>query len=447
VPCTLELAGVIIKKQLQRDSIVYLISKIIPGGMGLLSVMTFVRLVGYEEYGRYAVALSLATTVSAWAAGWLNPGILRFKSDWGGVDGTSRFRGAIAVGLAISAAGGGITVFVGLGFLFDRSSSLSILTAGVAAAAVSYAIVLTMLQAGLLSIAVAKLEAARTVLAFLVPVAIIVATHNRSYTWLLVGALSGYLVPLALVAAATRVRVGQAQASIRTMVVSARPILRQIWLFGWPVALWALGSQGLSVWDRYLIQQFRGYTDAGIYASMYDVVVRSLSLLFFPITLATHPIVMKLWNTGARRAALDVIKTSIAYQIALCIPILLGFLVLAPLVTRVVLGPNHNQAVRLVIPLALGGCLWQLALLVHKPLEIMCATKRMLVAISFAFGFGLAANYLLIPRYGMLAASYVNVAAAVTYLTSLFLLTPIDDLRRQAAQPHSIADDRLAASI
>ena len=35
--------------QLQRDSVMSLISKLVPGCMGLLSVATFVRLFGYEQ--------------------------------------------------------------------------------------------------------------------------------------------------------------------------------------------------------------------------------------------------------------------------------------------------------------------------------------------------------------------------------------------------------------
>src|SRR2546428_12802584 len=52
--------------KLFRDAFNYFLSKVVPGLMGLLSVLVFVRLVGYEQYGRYAVVFAF---VMAWASG------------------------------------------------------------------------------------------------------------------------------------------------------------------------------------------------------------------------------------------------------------------------------------------------------------------------------------------------------------------------------------------
>src|SRR6266478_3554243 len=67
---------------LVQDAFNYFLSKIVPGLMGFLSVLVFVRLVGVEQYGRYAVVFAF---VMAWASGlaaWLSQGILRFQSQW-----------------------------------------------------------------------------------------------------------------------------------------------------------------------------------------------------------------------------------------------------------------------------------------------------------------------------------------------------------------------------
>jgi O-antigen/teichoic acid export membrane protein len=64
----------------------------------------------------------------------------------------------------------------------------------------------------------------------------------------------------------------------------------------------------------------------------------------------------------------------------------------------------------------LGGFLWQIALLVHKPLEIMQRTKTMLCGMLGVLLIELAGNYLLVPRFGMQSAVYVFLFGAIAYV-------------------------------
>src|SRR3989454_12284475 len=73
--------------KLFRDAFNYLLSKVVPGLMGLLSVLVFVRLVGYEQYGRYAVVFAFVMAWASGMAGWLSQGILRFQNQWRGAPG------------------------------------------------------------------------------------------------------------------------------------------------------------------------------------------------------------------------------------------------------------------------------------------------------------------------------------------------------------------------
>jgi len=190
----------------------------------------------------------------------------------------------------------------------------------------------------------------------------------------------------------------------------------------------------LLVSDRYFLQRFYGYADAGVYASMYDVIVRSFSLIFMPVTLAIHPLVMNLWNSGKRADALRAINTGVLYQLLLFVPIAVGLFFLSPLMTRMVLGRQSPLASALVLPLTVGGFLWQVCLLSHKPLELLCQTKRMLVGISLAFAINIGGNWLLVPHYGYRASAYLTIASAIAYLLMLSILTPLEELRRSAAR-------------
>jgi O-antigen/teichoic acid export membrane protein len=414
----------VISTKLVRDTFNYFVSKIVPGLMGLLSVATFVRLVGYEQYGHYAVLLATVTAFAAGVVGWLSQSILRFQSRHHGTAEAESFNRATDTGLLLSALLGGSVL--GLALWFSRTNSATIVAISVClyVAMLVYNFEMTRLQASLDSGGVARMETIRAVGAFVIPLALIFASSRSHYSLLLVGLLGGYLIPLA-----GRAFQGSGH---RAIMILRNPLLDKqergflgsLWSYGWPVALWLFSQQSLVVSDRYFIQRFWGFSAAGVYASMYDVIVRSFSLLFVPITLAVHTALMHHWNTGSRHLTRRILSQAIKYESLLFLPVGAGLFLGASWASRLVLGRENPEAASIVLPLAIGGFLWQLALLAHKPLEILCQTKRMLVGGLVALAVNVAGNYFLVPRFGYRAAAYLSVVSSLVYLLMLFVLIP-----------------------
>ena len=65
-----------------KDSFKYSVTKIIPGVMGLLAVIVFIRMIGAEEYGKYSVQLSFLMAYSSLTVGWLNKTTFRDYSKY-----------------------------------------------------------------------------------------------------------------------------------------------------------------------------------------------------------------------------------------------------------------------------------------------------------------------------------------------------------------------------
>ena len=65
-----------------KDSLKYSVTKIIPGVMGLIAVIVFIRMIGAEEYGKYSIQLSFLMAYSAFTVGWLNQSTLRYYSNY-----------------------------------------------------------------------------------------------------------------------------------------------------------------------------------------------------------------------------------------------------------------------------------------------------------------------------------------------------------------------------
>ena len=420
-----------LKRKLLRDSFNYFISKAIPGLTGLLSVLIFVRLVGTEEYGRYSVLFALVMALAAGVSGWLPQGILRFFSMSQTRRESKHFKSAILAGFFLS-AGVGIAVLAVTLWIKRQSFWESTLAVVLLAASVFYSVFLTELQAMLKSRTVVFWEATRSITSLVVPLCIILITGRRSSVLLLVGVFVGFALPLLGVQWRDPAeKKGQEAGIARDSWRNAMQALRKMWTYGWPVGIWSMCFMSQSALDRFFIQHYSGYSDSGTYAAIYDVIVRSFSVLCFPLVLSSNSLVMAHWNNSDRRGAISLIWKSLKYQ---SIIVLLFFVVLAVSsnqVSHLVLGRKYIASSALVFPLAVGGFLWQISYLVHKPLELMCLTKRMLGAMIVALTVSAIGNWLFIPRFGYVAAAYVSIAAPVSYLLVTAALIPLAAFRRE----------------
>jgi O-antigen/teichoic acid export membrane protein len=402
----------------------YFLSKIAPGLSGLLAVVIFVRLSGYEQYGRYAVVFATVTAFSAGVAGWLSQSILRFQSIHHETVAADSFNRAINVGLLLSTLIGG--AFLGVVLWLSGRHSPAVLAISVAlyGAMLGYAVEMTRLQASLDSRGVVRMEAVRAVGALGIPLLLMLGTWRRDYSLLLFGIFCGYLIPIAGQILSQKGRAAILDLKRPFLAEPGLTFLRDLWSYGWPVALWLFCQQSLVVSDRYFVQRFWGYSAAGIYASMYDAIVRSFSLIFAPITLAVHTVLMHHWNTGNRDRTKRMLAEAIKYETLLFLPVAAALYVARAWISRLVLGHANVEAAPVVLPLAIGGFLWQLALLAHKPLEILCQTKRILLGGFVALAANVAGNYFLTPRFGYRAAAYLSIMSGVVYLLMLLILVP-----------------------
>jgi O-antigen/teichoic acid export membrane protein len=420
-----------LKQKLLRDSLHYFVSKAIPGIMGVFSVLAFVRLVGRAEYGRYSVLLALVTACTAGLSAWLPQGILRYFSLSHGEPEAARFKSATLLGLLLSIVSG--TLVLGGALWFERQPFWSgVLGVLLLASGIFYGVFVIELQAMLKSHKVASFEAIRSISCFVVPIGIIFLAGKRSAGALLTGVLAGYILPLLAAWWKDQDRANYVRTALNSHSWNRDlKVLRTIWRYGWPLGIWSMCLTLQSAIDRYFIQHYSGDASAGSYAAMYDIIVRSFSLLCFPVVMSANSLVMERWNKGDRRSAVSLIGSSLKYQIVISVLLFLGLVFLAQQVNHVILGGRHEASSALVLPLAVGGFLWQISYLAHKPLELLCLTKRMLAAMIVALMVSAGGNYLFIPAYGYTAAAYVAIAAPLAYLLATVVLTPMAEFRQE----------------
>jgi O-antigen/teichoic acid export membrane protein len=415
-----------LRSPLVWDSLGYFGSKVVPGLMGLLSVPVFIRIIGLDEYGRFAVILPVLMAVAGASSGWLAQGILRFhpaSTDEGQrqVAFDRAVRGSVLGSVLVTtiALGG---VLAGLHYsVFDSLTALAFCLS-----LLTYTVVLAKFQAQLRPTAVLRREIIRSVGGFLVPVALIMITGRKQFELLLLGQAVAYTIGfIPSLRFRDHSQPIDEDVSVATLsyLGSGREIVGQLWRFGWAVGLWLLLSQLLPVIDRWVIQKFTGYGSAGVYASLYEIAIRSFSFLMFPLTQAAHPRIMRSWNDGQFARAYEIIRSSIGYQVAIFLAVFVAVSVFAHRITALILGFDDRTAAHILPILILGGFLWQLALLLHKPLEIMQKTGTMLAGMASVVVLNFAASWLFIPRFGYQAAAYIFTLSACSYIAFTLCVT------------------------
>jgi O-antigen/teichoic acid export membrane protein len=425
------------------DSCSYFGGKVVPGLTGLISVPIFIRLIGLDQYGRFAVFVPFLMAIAGGSSGWLAQGVLRFhpvstdpparQSAFDRAVTRCTIASAVVTGFGTAAVLAGLRYSI-LTSLAALAFCLSLLT---------YTVILSKLQAQLRPVSILRREIVRSIGGFAFPLILVAITGRRQFELLLLGQAIGYACAFWLGSGWEPRAIespGSSAKEIPTASLSTRGISRQLWHFGWAVGLWLLLSQVLPVIDRSAIQRFAGYASAGVYASLYEIAVRSFSFLAFPLTQAAHPRIMRAWNEGRFAASYRIIRYSVLFQVTIFVAVLGGVFVLAPRIIRLILGFNDLTAAHLLPVLLLGGFLWQLALLLHKPLEISHRTLTMLGAMSAALVLNVICCFLFIPRYGYLAAGYILVASASSYIAIILCLTGFRALRGYTPAPEPWGD-------
>jgi len=200
----------------------------------------------------------------------------------------------------------------------------------------------------------------------------------------------------------------------------------ELFKFGWPLSIWLTISLALQFFDRFFINYFYDYNLTGVFAGFYDLVVRIYSILIFPITMAVHPRMMSLWNKSCYSDAISILKISMLIQFLIfsCVYIIINLFFNE--ITYILLwmfADLNPEYFHLLLPMLVGGFIWQFALLIHKPIELNKKTHLMLISISIALIVNLIGNIIFLPKYGLIATAYTFILSGILYITSSIIIS------------------------
>ncbi len=191
-----------------------------------------------------------------------------------------------------------------------------------------------------------------------------------------------------------------------------RPLLGKAIRYGLPLIPAALAMWVLDRSDRFLIGYYLDPTDVGIYSAHYTIGIM-ISLVHGPIQMALVPKVLELWSGDRETADLYIAN---AYKFLLVASVL--FVALAPVLAEPLFLVIANEQVANkcaldVLLIASGTSLLGLANVEFSALYASGRTRAIGFFSALSAVVNVAANLLLIPRFGIVAAAF---ATAVAYI-------------------------------
>lgn len=377
----------------------YLSAKLIPGACSLLAVAVFVRLLGEQGYATLSLFLAATIFASTVGAGWIRQALLRAA----GSHRLSDLPKALMAATLVSSAGLMLLIIQSTGL--TRSGAVTVLAGVALASAVTWqSTVLADVQAAGAFREYTRLEALRAIGGLLLAILFSISYPDPAAVLLAfatAGLLGSYCRPS--VRSTQRRRLSNRDAG-------------NWWRYGWPMAAWLACAIVLQLSDRFLIAYLIGVKDAGYYAALYDIVNRGVSMVMIPLTLAAHPVIMRLYNQRLFWQAISECKRLLLRQLIVASCVVIAMTTAAGILLKVSGVTARGNDTVLIGLLALSAALWQIGLVLHKPMELGSETRRLLVFILTATSANIAANLLLLATLGLMFAAMSSVGGSLIYI-------------------------------
>jgi O-antigen/teichoic acid export membrane protein len=409
-----------------RAAGIYLMTRVVAGGFGLLAVMIYTRLLEPQAYGLYALLISAVFALFEILFRWICASTVRFLPS--ASHARSPVLGAAIGGYAIIAA---FVVLATLALLLTGATPLTprllLLSAAVLLAHAAGEVMLAVVQArqrpGLYSVLVASRAAG------IVGIGTLMLLLGYGVEGLLIGFLLANAAPILVLV------VRHAGDLLASRCEPAR--LRTFAAFGLPIAIVGISGTCIAISDRYVIAALLGVDAAGFYAAPYDLAFRSLNMVMLGCFLALSPLVFRSFDSDGEGVARQHLISQAQLHLMAGLPLAFLLGLGAPVVSRVAFGDDFRATADELMPWFAAAAFLQ-GLQAFYISYLFTIYRRTLANAAICVGaalVNLGLNFLLVPSVGLVGAA---IATLISY--GLVIAASVIGARRWMTLPWPVAD-------
>lgn len=363
-------------RKFRNDLIFYQFGAIIPSINNFLNIFILKHFLPPEDFGFFSLRMGLSALISLAGIGWLSQSIVRLVAAEREHK-THFLKGALLTGGGILAvlAGGAATI---LTVFFDDAGIAPILMAIGCVSSGIQLLMVSYIQANFNSKSYLVGEALRTGLYLGLSFLAVTFFKGKAALPLLWAAFivanlfgSLFLLKKCNVALSMLIRL-----PIRGyLLVHWKRVVQ----YGAPLALWFIIISCMNYVEKPLLLVFTlDYGKVGNYQAMYDILNKGATLILYPIGYALFPHLVQSFEQNDLRRTRGLLKKIIGLELLLLALAIAAYLIFGfNLLVQLFSLPDNNDFYTTGLIVLVSTFVWQLAIIMHKPLELKKRTLLM----------------------------------------------------------------------
>lgn len=406
-----------IGNRFRTDLIFYQLGVIVPGISNFAVIYVLKRFLGSENFGFFSLRFALIYLLSAIAVGWLTQSIVRLLAAENDSK-TPLLKSILIIGLGVLLCIGLISSSILVFYFKDQFAwgglmLLALISSGL------YAIMLSFSQANFKPKLVLLSEILRTVFYFLLSFISVYyfAAYAISFLWtsLIISNCAGVMLLI------YKNDLTLSELIRLNIFPYFKTHLKQLIKYGGPLSIWFIIWNCMHYIEKPVLMTFtQNYEVIGNYQALFDILSKGSNLLLLPVSYAIFPHLTLAFEQNNPQRAQTLLKKVITAELFILIIILLmygifGFKILAD-VFKI---PHTNDYYYAGFIMVTNAIIWQMAVIIHKPLELGKFTLTMLHAMMLAFIIYIICLFTLPKMLNLSLLSFALPAliAALTYIT------------------------------
>lgn len=193
-----------------------------------------------------------------------------------------------------------------------------------------------------------------------------------------------------------------------------KKILKKFLNYGIPmIGVWGVGWI-LHYCDRYIISMYINNYEVGIYDMSCKISENTINLLISSFTLSIFPMLIRDWNKGGKKVIEDKFKTIVKYYNLIILPAVVGLILISDKLYLGIIDPKYASGKLVIIIISIGTFINGLNSILNKIWQLNEKTKNILYILIASVIINLVLNIILIPSMG------INAAALTTLISYVF---------------------------
>lgn len=334
-------------REVLRDALIYLPSRVIPALVGVTAIPILTRLLTPEQYGQYLMAMTTLMLIASFCFSWLISVTIRFYVVYG-VEPLFRIcRPLLTVALILSL----VLWAVGAKLLGDVYASMYFIMIGMLWLVVhgGFEYFTGWLRARNQAKAYSFALSWRSVVGLLITITLLQLSLQGAEIVIL-GAACAMLVALIFLP-----RHALKEDCSQPKTTEYGTALRAVLGYGIPAALINVATVGLSLADRYVIETQMGAELVAIYGASYDIAEKSIFFVNSMLLLSSSVIGFRIFEQEGEGKAADFLNRLMRLYLLAAPPLVLGIALLAPQIVAILLPEKYGEGAPVLAIVATAG--------------------------------------------------------------------------------------------